>query len=290
MSSLLANIGFRLAEILSKPRHIHSASPPTPPERLRSCLQPGDILLVEGSSQISTAIKYLTQSTWSHASLYVGFSDDSRVRDPTHCFVEADVVAGVRTVGLAEYEGLNTRICRPVGLSSADVASLIAFAFSQLGHRYDLRNVIDLARYLLPVPPVPTRFRRRMIALGSGDPTRAICSTFVSQAFQSIGYPALPTIEYRSAPTAECPGCTDEILHIRHHSLYTPRDFDVSPYFAIIKPTIEDGFDFRVLNWAGDAGDDTPFKRAAHPRQQLRTNIPPARRDRRDAGDHQPSR
>jgi hypothetical protein len=34
-----------------------------------------------------------------------------------------------------------------------------------------------------------------------------------------------------------------EVLHIRHHSLFTPRDFDVSPYFAIIKPTLELGFD-----------------------------------------------
>ena len=40
-----------------------------------------------------------------------------------------------------------------------------------------------------------------------------------------------------------------EILHIRHHSLYTPRDFDVSPYFAIIKPTLVAGFDYHTLQW-----------------------------------------
>ena len=39
---------------------------------LRRALQPGDVLLVEGSSRVSVAIKYLTQSTWSHAALYVG--------------------------------------------------------------------------------------------------------------------------------------------------------------------------------------------------------------------------
>ena len=38
----------------------------------RYTLRPGDVLLVEGSSRISTAIKYLTQSTWSHAALFVG--------------------------------------------------------------------------------------------------------------------------------------------------------------------------------------------------------------------------
>ena len=34
----------------------------------------------------------------------------------------------------------------------------------------------------------------------------------------------------------------DEILHIRHHSLYTPRDFDLSPFFRVVKPTIERNF------------------------------------------------
>ena len=42
---------------------------------------------------------------------------------------------------------------------------------------------------------------------------------------------------------------TPEILHIRHHSLYTPRDFDLSPYFRIVKPTLEYGFDYRTLTW-----------------------------------------
>lgn len=37
--------------------------------------------------------------------------------------------------------------------------------------------------------------------------------------------------------------------HIRRHSLFTPRDFDVSPYFQIVKPTLEDGFDHRTIRW-----------------------------------------
>ena len=28
-----------------------------------------------------------------------------------------------------------------------------------------------------------------------------------------------------------------EILNFRHYSLFTPRDFDLSPYFQTIKPT-----------------------------------------------------
>ena len=42
-----------------------------------------------------------------------------------------------------------------------------------------------------------------------------------------------------------------EILHIRHHSLFTPRDFDLSPYFSIIKPTLEKGFDHKKIVLGG---------------------------------------
>ena len=50
-----------------------------------------------------------------------------------------------------------------------------------------------------------------------------------------------------------------EILHIRHHSLYTPRDFDISPFFAVVKPTIETGFDYKQMMWdkaASESGQD----------------------------------
>ena len=35
----------------------------------------------------------------------------------------------------------------------------------------------------------------------------------------------------------------------RHFSHYVPRDFDLSPYFRVVKPTLELGFDFHKLNW-----------------------------------------
>jgi len=47
-----------------------------------------------------------------------------------------------------------------------------------------------------------------------------------------------------------------EMLHIRHHSLFTPRDFDVSPFFDIVKPTIADGFDYKVLRWGNEEGHE----------------------------------
>src|SRR5689334_21697563 len=41
-------------------------------DSLRATLRPGDVILVEGSQRVSEVIKYLTQSSWSHAALYVG--------------------------------------------------------------------------------------------------------------------------------------------------------------------------------------------------------------------------
>ncbi|MDE2454357.1 MAG: lipo-like protein, partial [Burkholderiales bacterium] len=242
-------VGTRLGHYLSKARHHHSAGA-IEPERLMACLRPGDVLLIDGETRISAAIKYLTQSTWSHAALYTGDPGDARDEQGRPLsFIEADLHAGVRRVSVAEYAGLHGRVCRPVGLSRAEIRALIAFAAAHLGDRYDLKNVIDLARYLLPTPPVPPHWRRHLLALGSGDPTRAICSTLIAEAFQSVRYPILPEIETVDPAHPMCPGCVDEILHVRHHSLFAPRDFDVSPYFAVIKPTLETGFDHRTLTW-----------------------------------------
>jgi len=246
-ASLGAWLGRALARFLSQRRHAHGVSLPTDPAHLAACLRPGDVLLVEGESRFSVGIKYLTQSTWSHAALFVG----EALGDPERrCVVEADVVEGIRAVGLDEYAGLHVRVCRPVGLGPDDIRAVIHHAAQRLGQRYDLKNIVDLVRWLLPTPPVPTRWRRRLIALGSGDPTRAICSTLVAEAFQSVRYPILPGIERRDRQDPLCPGCVDEILHVRHHSLFVPRDFDVSPYFQVVKPTIEAGFDPRRITWA----------------------------------------
>ncbi len=243
-------LGARLGDYLSQTTHVHGTAAPTDPTRLMACLRPGDVLLVEGQTRVSVAIKYLTQSTWSHAALYAG--DATGLKDAEgfpRCFLEADIREGVRAVSVSAFAGLHCRVCRPVGLTASEVDALIGFVMARLGHQYDLKNVIDLARYLIPTPPVPVRWRRRMLALGSGDPTRAICSTLIAMAFQSIRYPVLPSIESVPSGDPQCPGCLDEILHVRHHSLFVPRDFDVSPYFAIVKPTLVKGFDYRRLTW-----------------------------------------
>lgn len=250
-------LGRGLARHLSRPIRRYEPYAVSNPAKLASVLRPADVLLVEGNTRVSTVIKYLTQSTWSHAAMYVGDFRDSGL-DPIEApvLVEADLERGVVAVPLRKYALLNTRICRPVGLDVEDCQRVCRYMIERLGHAYDLKNVIDLARYLLPVPPVPVSWRRRMLAFGSGDPTRAICSTLIAQAFQSVRYPILPRVEHRrERPDGALEYTVKEILHIRHHSLFAPRDFDISPYFRIIKPEVEEEFDYRTLTWADRAGD-----------------------------------
>ena len=225
------------------------------PELVAITLRPCDVLLVEGSpSKISSTIRYLTQSTWSHAALYAGLSAGLGERNGEPLvLIEAELGEGVIASPLSKYASYNTRICRPVGLTEEDRLKVVRFATERIGHAYDLKNIIDLLRYLMPQPPVPVRWRRRMIALGSGEPTRAICSTLIAQAFESVRYPVLPTVARVDKESRR------EIMHIRHHSLYAPRDFDVSPFFAIVKPTIESGFDYKKFEWAPpESADNAP--------------------------------
>lgn len=249
MGMISHQIGHWLARFLSKPTHIHSAAPLTTALDLRTCLQVADVILVEGNTRFSTAIKYLTQSTWSHAALYVGMRARHTGEEAEPCFIEADIIEGVRLVGLEEFAGYHTRICRPIGLDSASRDKVAQFALERIGHQYDLKNVIDLARYLIPTPPVPIHFRRKMLALGSGDPTRAICSTLIAQAFQSLHYPILPVVTEIAGTDPDCPGCKSEILQARDYSQFVPRDFDVSPYFDIIKPSRKADFSLDRVQW-----------------------------------------
>lgn len=258
MNSILRGVGNTIARFLDQPSPNYAPLATSDPQRLRQALRPCDVLLVEGNRRISVAIKYLTQSTWSHAALYAGELPCGNAGAAVPMLIEADLIEGVRLIELSEYVQCHTRICRPVGLTDTEREKILESAKARIGEVYDLKNVIDLARYLLPTPPVPVRWRRRMLALGSGEPTRAICSTLIAQLFQSVGYPILPHVEKRPAPSPGCDDCTEEILHIRHHSLFAPRDFDISPYFSIVKPALESGFDFHEIKWEATASSANP--------------------------------
>jgi hypothetical protein len=284
MDRMSNRIGRMLARYLDKPATGYEPFTPSNPVLLARTLEPGDVLLVEGNTHIAGVIKYLTQSTWSHAALYVGSvarrgseaksetkteagteakaetgieaktettetksepeSETNAAAGEPHELIEANIGEGVVSAPLSKYFKFHTRVCRPVGLTAADLDKVCRYAIDRIGLDYDLKNITDLLRYLMPLP-VPQRWRRHMIALGSGDPTRIICSALIAQAFESVRYPILPRVTTMTSRTAR-----REILEIRHSSLYAPRDFDISPYFEVVKPTIVFGFDYKAMHWA----------------------------------------
>jgi hypothetical protein len=245
MGLVLDTVGKLIAGYLQKEVPGYEPFTPSDPERLRGIIEPGDVMLVEGNNRVSGIIKYLTQSTWSHAALYVGPIDGATEPDgEPHVLIEANIGEGVTSAPLSKYFPYHTRLCRPVGLSYEDRTTVCRYAINRIGFGYDTKNIVDLMRYLIPLP-IPQRWRRRMIAFGSGDPTKIICSALIAQAFEAVRYPILPKITRTRSRQAR-----REILHIRDSSLYMPRDFDISPYFDIVKPTIELGFDYTSLHWA----------------------------------------
>lgn len=268
-NGMLQYFGNKIAGFLGRPIKGFMPLATSNPAAFRRTLRRGDVVLVEGNTRVSTAIKYLTQSTWSHALLYVGpIPGHAEADGEPHVFVEADIDEGVISAPISKYQCYHTRICRPAGLSESASAKVCEYVLARLGDTYDMKNIFDLMRYFLPTPPVPTRWRRRMIALGAGSPSQTICSSLIAQAFQSVQYPILPTIESVDEASTD-PATAEarderkrEILRIRHHSLFAPRDFDISPYFNIVKPSVEIGFDYRQLQWQPDdkttAGGGSP--------------------------------
>ena len=119
---------------------------------LELVMEPGDILLVEGNQRVSSDIKYLTQSTWSHAAFYLG--KNNKFTDGMgggSILIESDLKNGVTTIPLSNYESFNTRICRPIGLPADEKEKVINFMIKSIGLDYDRKNILDLMRYLFNI-------------------------------------------------------------------------------------------------------------------------------------------
>jgi hypothetical protein len=276
--------------LLTKPIKSYALHIPNDIAALKRHIRKGDVILVEGNERISECIKYLTQSSWSHSALYVG--DEPIRRNPemkaplvaqfgeeaNFLLVEAIVEAGVVLSPVAKYRDFNLRVCRPFNLSSADLGDVMDEAIRSVGDTYDLRNVIDLARYFLPVSLVPARFRRRALQFGSGEPTRVICSSVIASSFHRVKFPIVPNYEQLPPQALPAPperkrwrlsarttgGLQYGALKMVSPTLVTPRDFDLSPYFEIIKFNIIENmrFDYHKILWAGDA-PPAPVKKGA---------------------------
>jgi hypothetical protein len=158
MSWAQRRIGRMLARYLEKPATGYEPFTPSNPDALARSLKPGDVLLVEGNNHVAGVIKYLTQSTWSHAALYVGPVMGKFDKDEAHVLIEAEIGQGVISAPLSKYFKFHTRVCRPVGLTAEDLDKVCRYAIDRIGLDYDLKNIIDLLRYLMPLP-IPQRWR-----------------------------------------------------------------------------------------------------------------------------------
>lgn len=233
-------------------------------ERLRYELRPADVLLIEGNNRVSRIIRQITQSNWSHSVLYIGRLYD--IEDPKarvlikrlykvavdeQLIIESILGEGTIVRPLNHYKEYHIRICRPQGLLHADAQQVINYAISHLGMRYNIRHIMDLARFLFPYAILPRKWRSSLFQHNALKPTEEICSSMIAEAFQSVHFPILPYV-YRDRE--------GYVLINRNPRLITPKDFDYSPYFAIIKYPLttmsERGF-YRMLPWRyGYASDD----------------------------------
>ena len=226
-------------------------------EKLRYELRPGDVLLVEGRSNVSDIIKAVTQSIWSHSFLYVGRLhdiDDPDVRKHIQKFctcepneqliIESMLGHGTIIDALEKYNGEHLRICRPKGLTRKDAQSVVNYAVSQLGTDYNVRYVMDLARFMFPYWWIPKRWVSTLFEHNAGRPTKTVCSVMMAEAFASVHFPIRPVLHQDEDGSLT--------LFRRNTRLITPSDFDYSPYFEIIKYPLLDLDDlalYRKLPW-----------------------------------------
>ena len=180
---------------ITRPRQEYRRYVFNDPEKLKSRIRPGDVVLVDGDQRVSQVVKYLTMSPWSHSAIFVGsrFLRDPAQRAETrrqfgpesrYLIVEALVDRGVVVSPLVKYIDFNIRVCRPTGLTTEQIQTVLDEAAARLGFHYDRRNILDLFRYLLPMRLVPMRLREDALHFGSGKDTETICSSFLAQAFE----------------------------------------------------------------------------------------------------------
>lgn len=229
-------------------------------DRLSFEIRPCDVLLVEGRARISEVIKTYTQSQWTHSALYIGRLHD--IEDPTtrehvswlydgdpndQLIIEPLLGQGTIVSPLKKYDHDHVRICRPSGLSRQDAEKVVNYAAQHLGRDYDVRQMLDLGRFIFPYGILPRRWRSTLFEHNAGLPTKTVCSTMIAAAFTAVHFPILPVVHRGENGAVK--------LYKRNTRLCVPRDFDNSPYFEIIKYPLlglDDLAVYRQLPWDTD--------------------------------------
>lgn len=229
-------------------------------EKLSHGIRPGDVVLVEGRSRVSDVIRIITQSRWSHSAIYVGRINDIlddghrnkllehfEAEPSTQLLVEGILGKGMIVTPLSDYIKDNLRICRASTLSAHDAQNVVNYCIDKLGVAYNVRQLFDLARFIFPWRILPRKWRSSLFTRRPDDTTKTVCSAMIAEAFYSVKYPILPLFRKQGSGGVE--------LVPRNTRLYTPADFDYSPYFDIKKfPFMgtSDAAPYRNLPWNKD--------------------------------------
>lgn len=229
-------------------------------DRLRYEIRPGDVILVEGRTPVSEIIKTITLSNWTHSAIYIGRLhniDDPVLREYIQKFytgemddqliIESQLGEGTIVDSISKYKEEHLRICRPISITRHDSQKVIAYSINRLGTNYNVRQILDLARFLFPYAILPRRWRSSLFEHNAGTPTHTVCSTMMAEAFASVHYPILPVLRRNEIG--------ELVMYKRNTRLITPKDFDYSPYFDVIKYPILD-FDelaiYQRMPWGKD--------------------------------------
>jgi hypothetical protein len=222
--ALLARMRARLIDALvlylAQPIDRYSPALTADPGSLAGILNRGDVLLSEGNTRVAALVKCVTQSSWSHVSMYVGPLEDGP--DPL-CIVEADIAAGVRSIRLSELNALQVRVLRPIGMNDTDRYRLADWVVNRIGSEYDLDHAWVLGRSLLRLP-LSMRLRSPPIAMANSA-TRFICCSLLTHAFALIGYPI--------SPVQERVGRGNVMVD---HRYLTPGDFERASVLQVVSP------------------------------------------------------
>jgi hypothetical protein len=147
-----------------------------------------------------------------------------------------------------------------------------------IGWGYDMRNVLDLARHMVVAALMPQRYRHDAMQFGSGIATAVICTSLIGRLFNAVGFPVLPSVTppTPSGDAEESQRSAWSLLRRRRASysgvyrrrdptLLTPRDFDLSPYFEIVKFNVikQRGFDYGRIEWEESAEEQLPASELA---------------------------
>ena len=222
-------------------------------------------------------------SSWSHSALFIG--DALLRRDPAtraeiqrrfgresrYLIVEALVDKGVVVSPLRQVRRLqHPHLPADRAAAGRSARSCSDYVIARIGSHVRPPQLLRPDALPAAVPPDSRRdLREDALHFGSGIATETICSTLLAEAFAAVRFPILPVPVRRKRrargralrqqllgrPTRRA---YSGLLRARHPTLCVPRDFDLSPYFDIVKFNARELADVRLPQAAVGGGAGAP--------------------------------